>query len=221
MRRQWVILVMGILLLAGGEVAGQEAGNSPAAADFPDGLRQLAAWMTGEFSSAEQARTDDSYFAIRLIMARVWPERADGIWLYVEQAVAETPDKPYRQRIYRLIHVGRDIYESQVYELPQPEKLVGAWQTPELLAELSPDQLETRAGCAILLRRQGDAFVGSTLADLCQSSHRGAAWATSMATIEADGMVSWDRGFDAQGQQVWGAEKGGYVFRKIRDLPLE
>jgi len=28
-------------------------------------------------------------------------------------------------------------------------------------------------------------------------------------------MVSWDRGFDAGGKQVWGAEKGGYVFKKL------
>jgi hypothetical protein len=25
-------------------------------------------------------------------------------------------------------------------------------------------------------------------------------------------IVSWDRGFDASGAQVWGAEKGGYIF---------
>jgi len=221
MKRQGVIWMTGGLILLAGLAAGQETRPATPAPGFPAGLRQLAAWMTGEFSSAEQARADDSYFAIRLVMVRVWPERVDGIWLYVEQAVAGTPDQPYRQRIYRLTHVGGDIYESQVYEVPQPEKWVGAWQKPELLAGLAPGQLELRDGCALILRRQGDAFVGSTLADLCQSSHRGAAFATSLATIRAEGMVSWDRGFDRQGVQVWGAEKGGYEFRKIRDLPLE
>jgi hypothetical protein len=28
-------------------------------------------------------------------------------------------------------------------------------------------------------------------------------------------MESWDRGFDAQGNQVWGATKGPYVFDKV------
>jgi hypothetical protein len=28
-------------------------------------------------------------------------------------------------------------------------------------------------------------------------------------------MLSWDRGFDEQGQQVWGAEAGAYVFLKV------
>jgi hypothetical protein len=27
-------------------------------------------------------------------------------------------------------------------------------------------------------------------------------------------ILSWDRGFDANGNQVWGAEKGGYIFKK-------
>ncbi|MBN2431020.1 MAG: chromophore lyase CpcT/CpeT [Acidobacteria bacterium] len=221
MKRQGVHWITGWLILLVGFIPGQEPVTKAPVTGFPEGLRQLAAWMTGEFSSKAQAESDDSYFAIRLVMARVWPDRTDGLWLYVEQAVAETPDQPYRQRIYRLLHVGRDIYESQVYEVPQPVKLVRAWQKPELLAELSPERLETRDGCAILLRRRGDAFVGSTLADLCRSTHRGATYATSQVTITADGMVSWDRGFDEQGHQVWGAEKGGYVFRKIRDLPLE
>jgi hypothetical protein len=32
--------------------------------------------------------------------------------------------------------------------------------------------------------------------------------------VRPDGLVSWDRGFDADGQQVWGAEKGPYVFTR-------
>ena len=27
-------------------------------------------------------------------------------------------------------------------------------------------------------------------------------------------VVSWDRGFDAEGNHIWGAEKGGYEFVK-------
>jgi hypothetical protein len=29
-------------------------------------------------------------------------------------------------------------------------------------------------------------------------------------------MTSWDRGYDAQGSQVWGAVEGGYIFDKIK-----
>ena len=29
-----------------------------------------------------------------------------------------------------------------------------------------------------------------------------------------------DRGFDAQGQRVWGPEAGGYVFRRVKDAAV-
>ncbi len=30
-------------------------------------------------------------------------------------------------------------------------------------------------------------------------------------------ILSWDRGFDAEGNYVWGAEKAGYIFEKIKN----
>jgi len=66
---------------------------------------------------------------------------------------------------------------------------------------------------AMLLSPVADgAFAGSTLSRMCGSSLRGATWASSEVVITADGMVSWDRGWDDTGAQVWGAEKAGYRF---------
>ncbi len=41
-------------------------------------------------------------------------------------------------------------------------------------------------------------------------------YTTSEVVLSSDRMVSWDRGWDAEGKQAWGAEKGGYVFIKRR-----
>ena len=42
---------------------------------------ELAGWMTGTFSSREQALADpDNYFEVRLVMAPIWTERDDGPW---------------------------------------------------------------------------------------------------------------------------------------------
>ena len=32
-----------------------------------------------------------------------------------------------------------------------------------------------------------------------------------------DRLLSWDRGFDAAGKQVWGAEKGPYEFLRVKE----
>lgn len=183
------------------------------------GLEQLVEWMTGGFSSAAQAEADEAFRDVRLHVQPVWTDRDDAHWLYVEQAVAEYLDRPYRQRIYRVTEIAPDLYQSQVLTVPAPGAVVGAWRDPALLEGLAPEELEVRDGCAILLRRRGDAYLGSTLGRLCESTLRGAAYATSEVEITAGRMFSWDRGFDAGGSQVWGAEKGGYVFDRLAEEP--
>lgn len=187
--------------------------------DDGDALDTLATWMTGSFSSAAQAAEDPEFFDISLHMAQIWSDRTDGRWLYVEQAVAEHQDRPYRQRVYRLRELVPGLFESRVYTLPDPTAVIGAWREEAPLAELEPSALEERDGCEILLRIRGETFAGSTLASLCSSGLRGASYATSEVLVTPDGLISWDRGFAADGSQVWGATTGGYVFDRIVDDP--
>ncbi len=185
----------------------------------PTDLAQLTDWMTGTFSSAGQAQADpNNYRDIRLRMVRIWPDRAGGPWLYVEQAAAAAPDRPYRQRVYRLALRDDGALESQVYELPgDPLRFAGWHVAPTLFDALSPTDLAKKEGCTVVLRRRGDGvFVGGTQGRACPSSLHGAAYTTSEVTISPDRIVSWDRGFDTDGRQVWGATAGGYVFVKVR-----
>jgi len=188
----------------------------PAPERDPD-LATLAAWMTGSFSSARQAAADTSFADIRLRTVRIWPGREDLFWLYVEQSVAGDETRPYRQRVYRLTKTGENLFESAVFQLPDPARFVGAWRDPAILSALTPDSLEARTGCDIRLRRMGDRFVGATDGQGCESRLRGASYATSEVVITENAMTTWDRGFDAGGRQVWGSETGGYVFDKISD----
>lgn len=188
-------------------------------ADARTEVERLAEWMSGSFSSAAQAAEDpQNYRDVRLHMARIWASRQDGPWLYVEQAMASSTDKPYRQRVYRLRAAAeRGALESQVFELPgDPLVFAGAWQDAAMLEGLSPEMLSERQGCTIVLKPadDGEVYVGSTVGKDCASTLRGAAYATSEVRITSERLESWDRGFDQGDQQVWGAEKGGYIFVK-------
>ncbi len=183
-------------------------------------LGDLQRYMTGTFSSAEQHQADPkNYFHIVLHMQPIWESRDDGPWLYVEQAVAAMPERPYRQRVYHLTDNGDGSYSSAVYDLPgEALSYAGAHQDPELLSDVSPDDLLLREGCTLTLRRGPDGcFEGETHEDDCQSSFRGATYVTSEARIEPTRLVTWDRGYDASGKQVWGATKGGYIFAREDD----
>lgn len=189
--------------------------EEPKPAPRPSGVAEVAGHLIGSFSSEAQSKADAEFFDVRLNMAPIWASRTDGPWIYVEQAMATTLDKPYRQRIYQLIDRGDGSVESFVYELPNPQARVGGWSDPSRFDADSPDSLVPRAGCSIVLRKVGDVWKGSTNERDCESSLRGASYATSEVTLRADGLDSWDRGFDAEGKQVWGAKKGAYQFRRV------
>ncbi len=180
-----------------------------------DDLLTLRDYMAGSFSSAVQAATDSDFYDIRLEMKPIWPFRTDGYWFYVEQASAANLAQPYRQRVYRLTQENDSTFVSTVFTLPDPLRFAGAWQESEPLKSLTPDSLTEREGCALILNKYGtDMFVGSTAGLACDSDLREAVYATSIVIISPDQMYSWDRGYDINGNQVWGAEKGGYIFKK-------
>jgi hypothetical protein len=179
-------------------------------------LERLATFLTGSFSSADQALADKNYRNVALHVVRIWPERPDGPWLYVEQALAEALDQPYRQRVYQLAVAADGTLESRVFTLDDPIKATGAWRTPAPLSDLTPERLTFREGCTVYLQAMPDgSYVGGTRGDGCASDLRGATHATSEVTVKSDQLVSWDRGFNAAGKQVWGASTGGYVFKRV------
>jgi len=181
-------------------------------------LDALASWMAGTYTSEAQASTDpDNYYNVRMILVSVWTGRKDGRWLYVEQAKADSLDQPYRQRIYRLSAKGSG-FESVSYALPgEAFEYIGAWQDPSRFDALSPRMLTVREGCELRLEwDEGEQrFSGSTVGRNCASQLQGAAYATSEVTVTPTTIDSWDRGFDASGNQVWGARMGGYRFVKV------
>lgn len=191
------------LLLAGVSFSQQQT--------FSKDLIKLSEMMIGSFSSEAQSKADTSYFDIRLQVHPIWKNRTDGLWLYVEQAMAKRIDKPYRQRVYRLSDSQAGGVESAVFTMKSPLRFAGK---PEDVEKLIPDSLSQREGCSVFLQRSGKKFIGATKEKTCPSDLKNAAYASSEVTITRKMMLSWDRGYNADGKQVWGAEKGGYRFVK-------
>jgi len=178
----------------------------------------LLSYMQGSFSSEEQSKADTNYFDIRLQMKPMWTIRSDAHWIYVEQAVASKMDKPYRQRVYRVSQLPDGTFESSVFTFPEPLKYAGDWKKDNPLVGLSPSDLIERKGCSVFLVKNNDgSFSGGTRGKGCECDLRNAKYASSEVVINKEGMKSWDRGFNESDEQVWGATKGGYVFKKIND----
>lgn len=177
-------------------------------------LVEFSKVLIGNYSSKKQSESDTSYFNISLSMTRIWPERKDAIWLYVEQAMASKKDKPYRQRVYKLNHPSENVFTSDIYMIRNQDSIVGLQNNSSKRKLLTQNRIDLKDGCKVTLLSKDGEYKGSTEADKCPSELRGAKYATTNITLRNGLLISWDQGFDASGKQVWGATKGGYQFVK-------
>jgi hypothetical protein len=185
---------------------------TPPASISPE-VDRLADWLSGSFDSSAQAARDEAFLDISLNACRVWPSRTDGRWIYLEQARSDALDRPYRQRMYRVRFDADGRLVSEVFAFAEGLRpAAGSWRDPASLDTVMPDLLLPREGCAVHLRWKGDRYEGGTEGEGCESSLAGAAYATSEVVIDAKRIASWDRGFAADGTQVWGSEAGAYEF---------
>ncbi len=177
-------------------------------------LIEVSNYLIGNYDTEVQSKDDSAYFNIALHMAPIWGADTIGKWLYVEQAMASTPSKPYRQRVYHLIQNNDNEVESFVFTFKTPKRVINWWQNSSNFDSLTVNDIELKKGCSIVLKKQNKQWKGNTNGKDCFSDLRGACYATSVVTLQVDKLISWDQGFDCSEKQVWGATKGGYIFSK-------
>lgn len=203
--KKTIVLVVAILLAVGCKTSQNQSDSTE--------LKELVSIMQGHYSSEKQALADKDYYNISLRMTPIW--KSKGNYLFVEQAIFDKQDKPYRVRIYKVSQRGNE-FISEIYTLKDEKAWIGKWATPEVYDQLTEADIELKSGCEVVLKRTGkNRFEGATGDKTCPSELRGASWANSKVTVTKNMILSWDQGFDKDGKQVWGATKGGYEFIKI------
>ena len=224
MRILIVLLWGGLLLLmsCGTSKTRQKAtekAERAAILSMTNNLEQLGRIMLGTYTNTKQyqANKEDFYHVI-MKLHRIWEDRDDAIWMYIEQAQFDVQDRPYRQRVYKVFRGERDTLISEVYTLPDSKSAIGKGADANFWKDIPPTKLIAREGCAVYLTRKANAlYVGSTLPNTCQSSMAGASFAHSTVTIGLDVFESLDQGFDQEGKLMWGSEKGAYSFEPYQE----
>lgn len=183
-----------------------------------DSAADLAAQMTGSWTSAAQS-ADPAYDWVESEIVRIWPDRDDGIFLYQENAIIggspeDAPDReaakerPYFQVIIQLRDLGAGSVHTTTWRVSNRDTLRGAWRTD------APDPGGSVLGEVACMGQIWQVAPGYWQGGAdCPNTFRGAVRLKSR-TLYAPGVyVNWDRGFDAQGDRVWGPVDGGYIFR--------
>lgn len=192
---------------------------------------EFCSMVPGTYSNAQQARERDKdgkpiWMNVELHIVEFHPPAGVDTavlaapysrWFYIEQAEVGMLDKPYRQHISALHATSDGGFATQVYTFTgDAYRFAGWWKHPESFTHhLTSQDLDAREGCEVVMRPTDDGgFTGGTAGNGCPNTSRGAAYATSEATITPDEIRAWDRGYDASGRQVWGSRTGPYIFKK-------
>jgi hypothetical protein len=177
------------------------------------GTMLTGSWKTSEPVAAAGAAASD-------IIVSIAPVAIAGMnnVMYVEMARADGLNRPYRHLIWRLTKV-KGTWHLQSHEFRRSKgtlaSVVGLWAAPEAFPALSGDDLV--ATMDIPLKAEGGKLVGQTPVGYA-TSVGGAVEMTSQIELSADGINVADRGFDADGKQVWGPEAGKFYSFKKADV---
>jgi CpeT protein len=188
-----------------------EKDTSDTAVESIDTLSVFESQLSGAFDSSQQAQEDPTYYDVSLTACAVSVEGIDTPTLYIEQALSDKLNQPYRQRVYVLSQVQENVVKSEIYVLDNPNAYIGTCAEDEVRS-VPFDSMTLKDGCAVELEWNGKGFVGGTDVGTCQSDMNGASYATSIVETTDSMILSWDQGWDSNDQQVWGAVDGAYIF---------
>ena len=175
--------------------------------------QQVANHLIGVMDTAEQAASNPDRVSVQMTTCEAGLSTdlgEGGYLLYQEQALSEKLDQPYRQRFLWLVPAVDNQVESRAYRPTAPEQWIGLCDRP--LAERQVAELGDYT-CSVFLNPSVLGFVGMTPPAGCPTEVRGATSITNTIVLHSQGMDTWDRGFDPEGNQVWGAEDEPYRFR--------
>ncbi|KAK1311219.1 hypothetical protein QJS10_CPA08g00398 [Acorus calamus] len=189
-----------------------------------DHARIVAESLSGEKFSRDQASRDpQNYFNLRMLTCPATEMVDSSRVLYFEQAFWRTPQKPFRQRFYMVkpcpkemkcdvelsSYALRDAEEYKNFcdrpkdQRPQAEEVVG--DIAEHLTTIYLSRCERGKRCL---------YEGSTPPGGFPNPWNGASYCTTDLAVHKNGEIhTWDRCYDEEGNQVWGAKEGPYEFK--------
>lgn len=175
---------------------------------FPPDINQYVKYISGNFSTYNQSLIDSTFDNV-LVYTRVVRRDNRGIWVYTEQGEARNYT-PYRQRVY-LITNQDSVLLQKIYTIKNPQQF-----SRRNFARISFDDLEYKQGCDVIIRKMApEMYKGTTDSNTCVATFRGSTYTTSIFMVRPYGVISWERGWNDNHQQVWGSTRGYYIYEKI------
>jgi hypothetical protein len=186
-------------------------------------INQVVNHLVGIMDTSAQAEENPQSPDVRMTTCVIQllgvENQIDSTYLYQEQALSDKLKEPYRQRFLEIRFVEEeDKVESIAFKPLQSSKWINFCDRPQNQRNINLDDVG-EVVCSVSLRQLMTIYIGETPPEGCATNVQGAVTITNTVILHSQGMDTWDRGFDEEGNQVWGAENEGYQFRWYREIP--
>lgn len=189
-----------------------------------DAVAGLSSMLLGTFSSNENDA--DLIIVDRRFLLRNSAQSEDGsAWIYYQLNTGEDR-KLYRQRIIQLVPQTDNTIIQKTFVPRELEKWVNAWQTPELLDTFQVTDVEPKfqQGCDQIWRIQESesglkedepqvwlAYVDPNTCKIYSKRRKSTIGIESESILSDSMLQQTERGFDAQGNQLFGTKPGEFI----------
>jgi hypothetical protein len=179
-------------------------------------VKEVVTYLVGVMDTTAQARENPQIAKVQMTTCEVsLAPPTDSIYLYQEQAIIDKLNQPYRQRVLEITPANNPgTVKSIAYKLQNPGNFINLCNKNLTERQLSKTAIGEWV-CTVLLTPIEGGFRGETPPEGCPTTARGAVKITNTIMLRPDSMDTSDRGYNAAGQQIWGARDNFYQFRRV------
>lgn len=219
--------IVSLLLIAGGAHANlsssettESSSTSTSLVQGSDSIDQIASQLTGTWKTTKPYKSktldDESTVDVHMMLslAPISIEGMDNV-MYVESVLSDAPAQPFRQSVFQLYDYKGKV-RLRTYTIAVNEDtlgvIAGLTAAPDLFSAVTSEDLIPTLD--IELEPSSSGFSGSTPYPY-PTNKNGAVEMTSSVTFDGSALMVTDRGYDAQGDIVWGqGDDATYAFEK-------
>lgn len=189
------------------------------ASALKNSMQRFTAVLEGDYSNEAQYKNDSRYAHVILHIRRIWKERSDAHWYYLEQYPNGLPEEPYVQTIFGVQTMGPDSLRLSRYIIPNEREYLGAWKQKKPLRDLRPSELKALPSCDVFLEKaERTHFVGSTTGNDCSYFFLvdGADYSVTRMDISHDAIQLDTEMFTNDGTKVFGKDTDAYIYEPLQ-----
>lgn len=167
-------------------------------------LADLVALLPGSYDNLAQVRRDPGHPALRLMIAPVSAPRIGEHVFYVQEMAADDARRVFSQRLFVLQGLPEGRAMLGIADFTEASRWRDGHLNRDLFKGLLPQDVRARAGCEVILTREGDAYRGEGGAS-CRVAAAGSGETLRVEQqleLDGDGLALLERQRDAAGVVV-------------------